>query len=139
MKKLVDVVRAVQAFAGVNLPLLLTVLLTTSFSWSQQASSPSFEDRAYFVDMLVKIADPVLSNLAEDNLKASMPLEKALNPYGGRAEVTHLEAFGRTLAGMAPWLELGPDDSSEGQLREKYIQLALAGIENATNPSEIGR
>lgn len=135
MKKLVDVVRAVQAFAGVNLPLLLTVLLTTSFSWSQQTSRPSFEDRAYFVDMLVKIADPVLSNLAEDNLKASMPVEKALNPYGGRAEVTHLEAFGRTLAGMAPWLELGPDDSSEGQLREKYIQLALAGIENATNPS----
>src|SRR5690606_34332763 len=135
MKKLVDVVRAVQAFAGVNLPLPLTVLLRTSFSWSRQTSMPSFDDRAYFVDMPVKIADPVLSNLAEDNLKASMPLEKALNPYGGRAEVTHLEAFGRTLAGMAPWLELGPDDSAEGQLREKYIQLALACIENASNPS----
>lgn len=135
MNKLIDVVSAVQAFSGVKLPLLLIAALLTNFSWSQESSAPTFEDREYFVDMLVKIADPVLKNLAEDKLKAKMPVEKALNPYGGREEVTHLEAFGRTLAGMAPWLELGSDDSSEGQLREKYIQLALAGIENATNPS----
>lgn len=134
MKNLVNVVRAAQAFAGVKLPLLLIAVLTVGLGWSQESGS-GFEDRAYYVDMLVKIADPVLTNLADDKLKANMPVEKALNPYGGREQVTHLEAFGRTLAGMAPWLELGPDDSSEGQLREKYIQLALAGIDHATNPS----
>src|SRR5690606_29150759 len=133
MKKLVDV-RAVQVFAGVRIPLLLIAVFSLSFGWSQDASE-GVSDRAYYVKMLVKIADPVLENLAQDKLKEMMPVEKAIHPYGGRAEVTHLEAVGRTLAGMAPWLELGPDDSPEGKLREKYILLALKGLDNATNPS----
>src|SRR5690606_13599800 len=136
MKNLVDVVRsAYRTVAGVKLSLLLFTILMASSGWAQGSGVPGADDRAYFLDMLLKIADPVLVNLADDNLKERMPVEKALNPYGGREQVTHLEAFGRTLAGMAPWLELGQDDSSEGQLREKYIQLALAGIDNATNPN----
>nr|WP_277872837.1 DUF2264 domain-containing protein [Robertkochia solimangrovi] len=87
------------------------------------------------VKMLSKIADPVLSNLANDSLKYKMPVEKAIDPYGGREQVTYLEAFGRLLAGMAPWLELGPDDTEEGKLRERYITLAVKGIENATDPN----
>lgn len=133
MKKLVDV-RAVQVFAGGRIPLLLMAVFSLSFGWSQ-GTSEGFSDREYYVKMLVKIADPVLENLAQDKLKETMPVEKAIHPYGGREEVTHLEAFGRTLAGMAPWLELGPDDSPEGKLREKYILLALKGLDNATNPS----
>lgn len=133
MKKLVDL-RAVRVFAGAYLPLLLIAVLNLSIGWSQEKSQ-RFSDRDYYIQMLVKIADPVLSNLAQDKLKATMPVEKAINPYGGREEVTHLEAFGRTLAGIAPWLELGADDSKEGKLREKYIELALKGIDNATNPS----
>lgn len=92
------------------------------------------DKRDYYVNMLVQIADPVLTNLANDDLKANMPVEKALNPYGGREDVTHLEAVGRTLAGMAPWLELGPDDTKEGQLRKKYIDLAVKGLANAVDP-----
>ena len=63
-----------------------------------------------------------------------MPVEKADNPYDGREEVVHLEAVGRTLARIAPWLELGPDETKEGQLRKKYIDLSVKGIANAVNP-----
>lgn len=99
------------------------------------SSNNNKEDiRSYFVSQLILIADPVLQNLAKDQLKIKMPIEKAAHPYGGREEVVHLEAVGRTLAGIAPWLELGPDTSEEGLLRKKYIQLAVAGITNAVDP-----
>lgn len=90
--------------------------------------------REYLINTLVKIADPVLVALSKNQLKEQMPVESAPNQQGDRKNYTYLEALGRTLAGMAPWLELGPDDSPEGKLREKYIRLALDGIRNATNP-----
>ena len=92
------------------------------------------EKRAFFVESLVRICDPILTNLANDSLKLNIPVEKADNPYDGREEVVHLEAVGRTLAGIAPWLELGPDETEEGKLRKKYIGLSVKGIANAVNP-----
>ena len=92
------------------------------------------KEREYFVNTLVRIADPVLDALSKNQLKERMPVESAPKQAGDRKNYTYLEALGRTLAGMAPWLELGPDDSPEGKLREKYILLAVQSIRNAVNP-----
>lgn len=81
---------------------------------------------------LVRLADPVLSNLANETLKKEMPYE-SLAP--NRQRFSYLEAVGRTVCGIAPWLELGEDDTPEGQLRKKYIELTVKGISNAVNPS----
>lgn len=89
-------------------------------------------ERAYLISTLTRVANPVLNALSKNQLKKLMPVE-AGNPKD-RQQYTHLEAFGRLLAGMAPWLELGPDNTAEGQLRKKYIDLALIGIHNATDP-----
>jgi hypothetical protein len=51
------------------------------------------------------------------------------------AKYSHLEAVGRTICGIAPWLELGEDNTKEGQLRKKYIDLTLRGLANGVNPS----
>lgn len=91
-------------------------------------------EREYLVNTLIKIADPVLEALNKNQLKERMTVEAAPNQEADRKNYTYLEALGRTLAGMAPWLELGPDDSPEGKLREKYILLAVKSISNATNP-----
>lgn len=91
------------------------------------------QQRAYFVQTLIKIGDPVLQALGKGELKKNMPVEAA-KVATDRSRYTYLEALGRLLSGMAPWLELGPDATAEGQLREKYIKLALAGIKNATDP-----
>lgn len=117
--------------------LLLILLILPTLSNAQQYDEPQAKDdvRAYFVSTLTTIADPVLQNLSENKLKKEMPVERSPSAWDDRRQVTYLEAFGRTLSGMAPWLELGPDDTEEGQLREKYIQLALKCIDNATNPS----
>ena len=42
-----------------------------------------------------------------------MPFE-SLSDEPLRRSVSYLEAVGRTVCGIAPWLELGPDDTQEG-------------------------
>ncbi|MBD2755687.1 DUF2264 domain-containing protein [Spirosoma validum] len=92
------------------------------------------DDRAYWLQTLLKIADPVLNALAQNRLKATMPIESAPGQQESRIAVSHLEALGRTMAGLAPWLELDADDSPEGRLRQRYLDLAHKAIANGINP-----
>ena len=93
------------------------------------------KEREYFVNELIRIADPVLNALSKNELKKLMPVEVKPGLKEERQQYTYLEAFGRLLSGMAPWLELGPDKTPEGREREKYINLSLKCIHNATDPS----
>ena len=90
------------------------------------------EDRQVWVNTLVKIADPGLSNLANNTLRENMPQESLDTKRVHR--FSHLEAVGRTLCGIAPWLELGADETEEGKLRGKYIEMTRKGLANAVNP-----
>lgn len=90
-------------------------------------------DRSVWVETMTRIAAPVLENLAAGTLKQNMPFESlSQNPL--RREVSYLEAVGRTICGIAPWLELGPDETEEGQLRAHFIDLVVKGLKNAVNP-----
>ncbi len=80
-----------------------------------------------------RLADPVLQNLAAGALKARMPVEQAAG--ANRRNVTHLEALGRLVAGVAPWLELGADTTPEGRLRAEYADLARRAIARAVDPA----
>lgn len=91
-------------------------------------------DRSLWLSALNRIAYPLLFNMANEKIRKNMPVESISSNVQKRREVTHLEALGRLITGMAPWLELGPDSSIEGQLRAKYIQLALKSITNGVNP-----
>jgi hypothetical protein len=90
-------------------------------------------DRDAWIGILRRVADPVLTNLANGTLKARMPVEHA--PGSDRRLVTHLEALGRLMAGLAPWLELAADDSAEGRLRSQYAALARRAIARAVDPA----
>lgn len=89
-------------------------------------------ERLFWVDTLCKISYPVLSALNERRLVKDMPIEQTTQ--GGREEYTYLEALGRTLSGISPWLELGADDTDEGILRAEYAKLARSAIDSATDP-----
>lgn len=92
------------------------------------------DERAYWCGLAAKLATPVLTALAARKLKATMPVE-AKNPKD-RAKVTHLEALGRLLAGIAPWLELGADgEAGESSVRVRFADLAREGIDAATDPA----
>src|SRR5699024_9101682 len=110
------------------IPLLL---FSTSAVGHHKQNNDGQKERKYLVNSLVKIADPVLTALSKNKLVATMPVEEVAE---GREKFTYLEAFGRLLAGMAPWLALGPDNTPEGKLRAKYIKLARKCLHNATDP-----
>jgi hypothetical protein len=91
--------------------------------------------RAEWVSIAERIARPVLTALSQHQLRATMPVELAPNNrYADRRESTHLEALGRSLAGLAPWLELGVDESEEGRLRGELAALAREAIAAGVDP-----
>ena len=97
------------------------------------AKPTGLDDRRLWVETMTKIATPVLENLAAGTLKKNMPFESpSVEPL--RKEVSYLEAVGRTICGIAPWLELGPDETEEGRLRAHYIDLVVKGLKNGVNP-----
>lgn len=90
------------------------------------------DDRAWWCGMAYRISYPVLDALSKGELKNKLPIEAA-NPEQRRS-YAHLEAFGRLLCGIAPWLELGADDTPEGKMRGELLVLARKAIRNAVDP-----
>jgi len=90
-------------------------------------------DRGVWIAVMRQLADPVLTNLANGTLKARMPVEQAAG--ADRRSVTHLEAIGRLVAGLAPWIDLPADDTGEGRLRAEYAALARRAIARAVDPA----
>ena len=121
----------------INSLLLIPLLFiaANTFAGGDTNSLPGgTQERAYLVSKLGKIADPLLSALSRNKLREEMPVEAVAGQEQDRKNYTYLEAFGRLAAGMAPWLELGPDNTDEGKLREKYILLVRKCLHNATDP-----
>ncbi len=112
---------------------IVLLCLAPQLLWAQKNAVPDgLAQRDYEVKVLTRIADPVLNALSKNQLKSTMPIEAKVAK--DRAYSTYLEAFGRLLAGISPWLELGPDHTEEGKLRKKYIDLAVTCIKNGTDP-----
>ncbi len=108
--------------------ILLLVFVFTTVTINAQ------DTRKQWVNEITKIATPVLTALSQDKLKEKMPIEQHSFEYGDRSSFAHLEVFGRLMAGIAPWLELGIDTTEEGIIRKKQLELALKSIENAVDP-----
>lgn len=113
-------------------PVLIMILLSSGTFAKQRTGT---EERTIWVQTLSKIAEPVLVNLSRNTLRKNMPVEVAEGAKNrNRAAVTHLEAVGRLLYGISPWLELGPDNTVEGKLRRHFIDLSVKGLRNAVDP-----
>jgi hypothetical protein len=102
---------------------------------SESSDAPSPELREEWVRIAVRLSDPVLSAIAAGTLRKTMPVELSATATAERREYAHLEAVGRLLAGIAPWLELGPDATPEGRQRARLADLARAGLQRGTDPA----
>nr|WP_288308170.1 DUF2264 domain-containing protein [uncultured Muribaculum sp.] len=91
-------------------------------------------DRAYWVGLAYKMAEPVLRNMAEGNMQKNMIVEVSPNWDGRNKKVTYMETFGRLMAGIAPWLSLPDDNSDEGIKRRQLRDWAIKSYKNAVNP-----
>jgi hypothetical protein len=102
---------------------------------SRATQPPSPESRDEWVSLATRLADPVLGALAAGRLRATMPVELSATATAERRQYAHLEAVGRLLAGIAPWLELGADATPEGATRGRLLALAREGLRRATDPA----
>ena len=93
-------------------------------SGSTQHETP---DRGYWKNVAGQIAGPVLENFAARSVHARMPLECIEG--SDRHLFTHLEALGRLLAGLAPWIEIGDAGHFAGLARE-----SIDAATDATSP-----
>lgn len=89
--------------------------------------------RKEWLDALLSIVDPVLSALEKGKLRERLPMTF----HRERAAYAPLEAFGRSMLGLAPWLEADAEQLSgeERQLQAAYRQKALRCIAMAVDPA----
>lgn len=115
---------------------ILAMLLCIMSSGSYLNAASPKATRQYWVNTMLRIVTPVYENLANETLRKNMPVEvNDGSNTGKRADVSHLEALGRSFNGIAPWLNLGDDTSREGEQRRAMTQLVVKAITNAVNPS----
>ncbi|GHT25408.1 hypothetical protein AGMMS4957_20170 [Bacteroidia bacterium] len=91
-------------------------------------------DRELWCDALYRMAAPVLSTMSEGKLQQNMLVELSPTWDGRDKRVTYMEAFGRLMAGLAPWLALPDDATPEGAQRKLLREWALKSYAHAVNP-----
>lgn len=88
--------------------------------------------RKEWVKDLLTIVGPVLDTLEKGELKKRLPVHF----HEGRANFAPLEAFGRSMLGLAPWLEADSSElePEERTLQEFYREKAVRCIAMAADP-----
>ncbi len=95
-------------------------------------ASPT-DTRARWVSYLLAIARPVLEPLSRGMLRQVMPIESR-SPREDRAQYTYLEAFGRALCGLAPWLGCPGLTGEEERLRLDTLRMTREALAQAVDP-----
>jgi hypothetical protein len=102
---------------------------------ASKATLPSGQDdRAYMLEILAKMAVPVLERMARGRLQREWMPELSPTWDGRNSKVAYLECFGRLIDGLAPWLSLPDDESSEGKLRRGLREQAQAAYAHGVDP-----
>jgi hypothetical protein len=109
---------------------LKTAAAVTALPAAPAAAADQQSDRAYWIATLSRISDPVLTALSQRKLKATMPVEAPHGNAAERKQYTYLEAMGRLLSGIAPWLESGEESG-----RSRYAHLAREAIAAGVDPA----
>lgn len=115
--------------------LLIAVILTSQMADAKKKKEKETDDRTYWSNLLYDIAAPILSNMSEGKLQQNMLVELSPTWDGRDKRVTYMEAFGRTMAGLAPWLSLPDDNTPEGIKRKQLREWALKSYAHSVDPA----
>jgi len=111
----------------------------TPFSGSRYPGADPAGDatsRMYWLSVAERLAKPVLTNLSAGMLRENMPVEAREGHEASRRQVSHLEAFGRLMAGLAPWLGLeGISERNEQDLQATMLKDYYKAMRNAVDPA----
>lgn len=116
-------------------PFGVGAFLLAACEYVRYLEAPQQSDRAYWCKLLYQMAEPILRNMAEGKLQATMQTEVSPTWDGRNAKVIYMEAFGRLMAGVAPWLALPDDETEEGKQRQQLRAWALKSYANAVDPA----
>jgi hypothetical protein len=93
------------------------------------------EDRKKWLAIVEQVSQPLLEAISQQKLRATMPVECAKGQEEASRNSTHLQAVGRLLCGLAPWLEAEPgNDPAEEKLRTRYREWARLAIRYSCDP-----
>jgi len=116
--------------------------LAGTFPWITKLSGDELpipqmaeNDREYWVQLLDRIAEPILGPMSRGELRKKVPMEYSPAWDNRNKEVAYMEAFGRLLAGIAPFLALPADDSKEGKIRQRLVGEARSSLNHSVDPS----
>ncbi|HWV71467.1 MAG TPA: DUF2264 domain-containing protein [Pseudosphingobacterium sp.] len=92
------------------------------------------DDRKYWVDLLDRIASPLLSNMSKGTLRKNMDMQ--VSPIWDNRDigVGYLEALGRLAVGMAPWLALQDVNTEEAAIQARLKRQLQESIAHGVNP-----
>jgi hypothetical protein len=99
---------------------------------SEAEGKVQLETADRWLGYLKKTAGPVLTALSQRRLKQVFPVECKPGQEESRHKCTYLEALGRTLCGIAPWLESGVSGADQDHYRELAQEALLAGFDPAS-------
>lgn len=114
--------------------LLAVALLVPVNASAKKKAEKAKTDRELWTEVLYQMAAPVLSSMSEGKLQDEMLVELSPTWDGRDKRVTYMECFGRLMAGLAPWLSLPDDDTTEGGLRRQLREWALKSYAQAVDP-----
>jgi hypothetical protein len=115
--------------------ILLCIIVSFSIQAKQKQSPQEINDRVYWSNLCYQISAPILNNMSKGELQKNMQVEVSPTWDNRNKNVTYMEAFGRLMAGLAPWLTLPDDNSLEGKQRKQLKEWALLSYANAVNPN----
>lgn len=91
-------------------------------------------DRAYWVGLLDKMSSRLLSNMSQGLLSKNMAVEFSPTWDGRNKRVAYMEAFGRLIAGIAPFLALPETVDAEGKIRKRLLLQTQQSLAHAVDP-----
>ena len=99
------------------------------------AAEPKQNDREYSVSLLDKIATPVLENMSRGTLVKNMDMRYSPAWDNRDKRVGYMEAFGRLIAGLSPFLTLPDDSTAENKVRRRLREQTLQSLVNGFDPA----
>ena len=110
-------------------------VIATPRNAAESGNDQKVGDREYWVALIDKIATPVLANMSKGLLVKNMAMQYSPTWDNRDKRVGYMEAFGRLIAGLAPFLAMPDDDSAEGKIRHRLRSQTLASLANAVDPA----
>jgi hypothetical protein len=100
---------------------------------------PPVAPRVFWIEELTRIVTPPLAALAQGQLRATLPLTNLPGSGEPGSFTPGLEILGRTLAGLAPWLELRAIPADEAKSQARLRELAVTAIRSGLDPASPDR